>query len=106
MMAKGRLLGIQFDTLFTDGLYFEISRHAIDMALQLKALLQEKGCTFFLDSPTNQQFIVLENRKLQELAAHVAFDLWDRVDADHTAIRLATSWATPPEHIEELRKWL
>jgi threonine aldolase len=106
MMAKGRLLGIQFDTLFTDGLYFEISRHAIDMALQLKALLQEKHCTFFLDSPTNQQFIVLENRKLKELAAHVAFDLWDRVDADHTAIRLATSWATPQEHIEELRKWL
>ena len=106
MMAKGRLLGIQFDTLFTDGLYFEISRHAIDMALRLKEMLREKGCTFFIDSPTNQQFIVLENSRLQALAGHVAFDLWDRVDADHTAVRFATSWATPPEHIDELRRWL
>ena len=106
MMAKGRLLGIQFDTLFTDGLYFEISRHAIEMALRLKEMLREKGCTFFIDSPTNQQFIVLENSRLQALAGHVAFDLWDRVDADHTAIRFATSWATPPEHIDELRRWL
>lgn len=106
MLAKGRLLGIQYDTLFTDGLYFQISRHAIDMAMQLKAMLREKGCTFFLDSPTNQQFVVLENRRLKELAEHVAFDLWDRIDADHTAIRFATSWATPPGHIEELRKWL
>ena len=106
MMAKGRLLGIQFDTLFTDNLYFHISRHAIEMAMRLKDMLREQGCTFFLDSPTNQQFVVLENSKLEELAKHVAFDLWDRVDADHTAIRFATSWATPPEHIEELRRWL
>ena len=106
MMAKGRLLGIQFDTLFTDGLYFEISRHAIDMAMQLKALLREKGCTFFLDSPTNQQFIVLENSKLEEFGKHIGYDPWDRVDASHTAIRLATSWATRPEHLEELSRWL
>ena len=106
MMAKGRLLGIQFDTLFTDGLYFEISRHAIDMALQLKAMLREKGCTFFLDSPTNQQFIVMENDRLEEFGKHVAYDPWDRVDAGHTAIRLATSWATRPEHLEELKRWL
>lgn len=106
MMAKGRLLGIQFDTLFTDDLYLEISRHAVEMAMQLKAMLQEKGCRFFLDSPTNQQFVVMENSRLKTLAEHVAYDLWDRIDADHTAIRFATSWATPPEHIEELRKWL
>jgi threonine aldolase len=106
MMAKGRLLGIQFDTLFTDGLYFEISRHAIDMAMQLKALLREKGCTFFLDSPTNQQFIVLENSKLEEFGKHIGYDPWDRVDASHTAIRLATSWATRSEHLEELSRWL
>lgn len=105
-MAKGRLLGIQFDTLFTDNLYFDISRHALEMAMRLKAMLQEKGCRFFLDSPTNQQFVVLENKQLEELSKHVAFDLWDRVDPDHTAVRFATSWATPPEHIDELRKWL
>ncbi|MBQ5517189.1 MAG: amino acid lyase, partial [Bacteroidales bacterium] len=71
MLAKGRVLGIQFDTLFTDNLYFEISRHAIDMAMQLKELLRQKGCAFFIDSPTNQQFIVLENKKIEELGKHV-----------------------------------
>ncbi len=106
MMAKGRLLGIQFDTLFTDNLYFDISRHAIDMAMQLKAMLREKGCRFFLDSPTNQQFVVLENQQLAALAEHVAFDLWDRIDPDHTAVRFATSWATTPEQIAELRRRL
>ena len=106
MLAKGRVLGIQFDTLFTDNLYFEISRHAIDMAMQLKELLRQKGCTFFIDSPTNQQFIVLENKKIEELGKHVAYDPWDRVDPDHTAIRLATSWATQPEQLEELKRWL
>ena len=106
MMAKGRLLGIQFDTLFTDNLYFDISRHAIEMAMQLKEMLREKGCRFFLDSPTNQQFVVLENKRLEELSKHVAFDLWDRVDADHTAVRFATSWATTPDQIDELRHWL
>ena len=106
MLAKGRVLGIQFDTLFTDNLYFEISRHAIDMAIQLKELLRQKGCTFFIDSPTNQQFIVLENKKIEELGKHVAYDPWDRVDPDHTAIRLATSWATQPEQLEELKRWI
>ncbi|MBQ3743105.1 MAG: hypothetical protein II858_04555 [Bacteroidales bacterium] len=106
MLAKGRVLGIQFDTLFTDNLYFEISRHAIDMAMQLKELLRQKGCTFFIDSPTNQQFIVLENKKIEELGKHVAYDPWDRVDPDHTAIRLATSWATQPEQLDELKRWI
>ena len=106
MLAKGRVLGIQFDTLFTNNLYFEISRHAIDMAMQLKELLRQKGCTFFIDSPTNQQFIVLENKKVEELGKHVAYDPWDRVDPDHTAIRLATSWATQPEQLEELKRWI
>ena len=106
MLAKGRLLGIQFDTLFTDGLYFKISRHAIDMAMQLKDMLREKGCDFFIDSPTNQQFIVLENQKIEELGKHVAYDPWDRMDSGRTAIRLATSWATTPAQLEELRKWL
>lgn len=106
MLAKGRLLGIQFDTLFTDGLYFRISRHAIEMAMQLKEILRKKGCTFFIDSPTNQQFVVLGNKQLEELSEHVGFDLWDRVDSDHTAIRLATSWATSPEQLDELSKWL
>lgn len=106
MLAKGRLTGIQFDTLFTDNLYFQISRHAIDRAMELKKLLIDKGCRLYIDSPTNQQFIVMENKALEEFGKHVAYDPWDRTDAHHTAIRLATSWATPASALEELSRWL
>ena len=80
LLAKGRLLGIQFDTLFTDNLYFEISRHAIAMADYLKKGLAEKGCRFYLDSPTNQQFVILENRKMTELKKEVKFSFWEKYD--------------------------
>ena len=106
LLAKGRLLGVQFDTLFTDGLYFEISRHAIEMAEQLKAVLREKGCHFYLESPTNQQFVVLEDRRLEELKQQVALSFWEKPDADHTVVRLATSWSTTPEDIQKLREIL
>ncbi|MBQ8404861.1 MAG: low specificity L-threonine aldolase [Clostridia bacterium] len=106
LLAKGRLLGVQFDTLFTDGLYFEISRHAIDMAEKLKALLREKGCRFHLESPTNQQFIVLENSRMAELDKKVRFCFWEAVDEHHTAVRFATSWSTTEEDLEELAKIL
>lgn len=106
LLAKGRLPGIQFDTLFTKDLYFEISRHAIEMAEKLKAVLKEKGCTFYLESPTNQQFIVLEDCKLQELEAKVAYSFWEKADEHHTVIRLATSWSTREEDIDRLRQLL
>lgn len=102
LLAKGRLPGIQFDTLFTDDLYFKISRHAIDMAVLLKKGFAEKGYSFFLDSPTNQQFIILENRKLKELQEKVAFEIWEPLDEAHTVVRFATSFGTKPEEIEEL----
>lgn len=102
LLAKGRVLGLQFDTLFTDGLYFQISKHAIDMAELLKAGLKEKGFTFYLESPTNQQFIVLENKKLEELKDKVAYSFWEKYDEEHTVIRLATSWATAEEDIYAL----
>lgn len=94
LLAKGRLLGLQFDTLFTDDLYFEISKHAIDMAEKLKDILKKYSCQFFLDSPTNQQFIVLENQKLKKLQEKVAVGFWEKYDESHTVIRLATSWST------------
>ena len=103
LLAKGRLLGVQFDTLFTDNLYFEISRHAIDMAEQLKAVFREKGYPFFLDSPTNQQFIVLENEKMEKLKEAVVFSVWEKADENHTVVRFATSWATRLEAIEQLK---
>ncbi len=102
LLAKGRLLGVQFDALFTDGLYFEIARHAIGMAEKLKALLRDKGCTFFLDSPTNQQFVILENDKLPALAEKVVFSEFEPYDETRTVVRFATSWATKPEDIDAL----
>ena len=102
LLAKGRLLGIQFDTLFTDNLYFEISRHAIAMADYLKKGLAEKGCRFYLDSPTNQQFVILENRKMTELKKEVKFSFWEKYDENPPVVRFATSWATKKEEIDQL----
>ncbi|WP_034443455.1 threonine aldolase family protein [Butyrivibrio sp. AE2032] len=106
LLAKGWLLGLQFDTLFTDDLYFKISKNAIDMAEILKDNLVKRGYKIYIDSPTNQQFIVLENEKLKELSKHVGYGFWEKVDEDHTAIRLATDWATTEADIEELMKYL
>ncbi len=106
LLAKGRLLGIQFDALFTDDLYFEISRHAIEMAEKLKDILKEKGYTFYTESPTNQQFIVLEDIRLKKLDGKVAYSFWEKVDEAHTVIRLATSWSTKEEDLEVLRELL
>ena len=106
LLAKGRLVGIQFDTLFTDDLYMEISRHAIRLANILKAGVLAKGYKLLLDSPTNQQFIIVDNEKYAELKKQVAFSTWEKVDADHTAIRFATSWATKEEDIQALLELL
>ena len=102
MVAKGRLLGVQFDALFTDGLYFDISAHAIAMAQKLKAGFAAKGYEFLLDSPTNQQFVILSNEKMAELAPHVRFCVWEPVDESRTAVRFAASWATRPEDVDTL----
>ena len=106
MLAKGRLLGMQFDTLFTDDLYMKISRHAIEMAEKLKGILREKNYRFFLESPTNQQFVIVSNEKLEDLASKVAYGFWEKYDEEHTVIRFATSWATTEKSLEELKKVL
>lgn len=106
LLAKGRLLGVQFDTLFTDGLYFEISRHAIEMAERLKEIFKEKGYKFFKNSPTNQQFFVLTNEKIAELQSLVRFDFWEKLDEEHTVVRFATSWSTTEKDIEALKNIL
>ncbi|MBR5272028.1 MAG: low specificity L-threonine aldolase [Clostridia bacterium] len=102
IMAKGRVLGVQFDTLFTDDLYFRISRHAIDMADKMRDAFRKKGYKFFIETITNQIFIVLENKKLNALAKKVTFSFWERVDDDHTVVRFASSWATTEQSVEEL----
>lgn len=106
LLAKGRLLGIQFDTLFTDQLYFEISRHAIEMAEKLKNLFHEKGFHFYLESPTNQQFIILENTRMKKLREKVRFSFWEKYDENHTVVRFATSWSTTEEDINTLKNLL
>lgn len=102
VLAKGRVLGVQFDVLFTDDLYLKISRHAIDMAVRLKEGLSRKGYRFYYASPTNQQFLIVENKKLTELKEKVSYSAWEPYDPDHTVIRLATSWATTPEDVDQL----
>lgn len=102
LLAKGRFLGIQFDTLFTDGLYYEISAHAVRMAQKLKKALLEKGYELYIDSPSNQQFVVFENSKKEELLKKVHFEFWEKPDEDHTVMRFATSWATTEEDVDRL----
>ena len=106
LLAKGRLLGVQFDTLFTDSLYARIAKNAIDRAQEMIAVLKEKGIPFFLKSPTNQQFVILENAYMERLSQHVGFDIWEPYDPSHTVVRFATSWATTPEKIAQLRALL
>jgi threonine aldolase len=106
LLAKGRLLGIQFDTLFTDDLYFRIAGHAIDMAEKLKDIMRRAGIPFFLESPTNQQFVILDNATIERLRKDVGFEKWEIVDDDHTAVRFATSWSTKEEDLTTLEKLL
>lgn len=102
MLAKGRLLGIQFLELFKDGLYFEISAHAMRMAEILKEGLNELGYKFYANSPTNQQFVIVPDKKLQELDAKYSYEYQMRYDAENSVVRFCTSWATKEEHVRQL----
>ena len=102
LLAKRWILGLQFDTLFTDGMYYEISRHAIEMAELLKKGFEEKGYPFFIKSPTNQQFIVLENQQMEKIKKEVTYSQWEKIDKTHTVVRFATSWATTEEDVKKL----
>ena len=102
LLAKGRLLGIQFDVLFTDDLYTRISRNAIETADRLKEGLAAKGYRFYMESPTNQVFPILENSQLEALEPLAKFGFWEKYDDTHTVMRIATSWATRMEEIEQL----
>lgn len=102
LLAKGRLLGIQFDTLFTDGLYLSISHHAIDLAMQLKEMFIRKGIPLYIDSPTNQQFPILSDAQLAALEGKVQYELWEYLPDGRRVVRFATSWATPQENVDAL----
>ena len=102
MLAKGRLTGVQFEALFKDGLYFEISKNAIDRAEEIKELFSSRGYEFFLDSPTNQQFIILTNEQMETISQKCRFGFWERIDENRCVVRFATSFATTKEDIKKL----
>lgn len=106
LLAKGRLLGIQFDALFTDGLYEKLGAHAIAMAVKLRGIFEQKGYEFHLNSPTNQLFVVLKNEKMEQLRPLVRFSFWEKRGETHSVVRFATSWATLESDIDALEKLL
>ena len=106
LLAKGRLLGLQFDTLFTDGLYFEISRNAIEKAMELKQLFLSKGIPLYIDSPTNQQFPIMTKEDLAPLEGKVLYEVWETLPDGRLVTRFATSWATSEAQIEYLASLL
>ena len=102
LMAKGWVTGLQFDVLFTDELYLKLSKNAIEMAKLLKEGFVSKGYTLHVDSPTNQQCVVVNEEQLRKLREIAVFEVWERVDKEHVAIRFVTSWATKRETVEKL----
>lgn len=102
LLAKGRLLGVQFLELFTNDLYFDISRHALKMAEKIKQAFVSKGYQLLFDSPTNQQFIILTNEQVTELKKSVSFALWEPYDDNHMVARFVTSWGTLEENVDKL----
>ena len=102
MLAKGRLLGVQFETLFEDGLYMKVSEHAIGLADKLREAFVEKGYSFLVENTTNQIFPIMEDSKLEELKENFGFCYQTRIDANHSAVRFCTSWATREENVDAL----
>jgi threonine aldolase len=100
MLAKGRLLGVQFSQLFTDDLWFQLAQHANTQAAKLQNGLVEKGVPLMVLSPTNQIFPIFSDAEIQRLSKDFAFEIWGRQDETHSIIRLVTSWATQPETVE------
>ena len=102
VLAKGFVAGLQFDTLFTDNLYFEIGRTAISAANRIRQALREKGYVMPVEAPTNQIFVLLDQEKLEELSAKVEMSFWEKPDAEHTTMRFVTCWATTEEDVQQL----
>ena len=102
MLAKGWLLGLQFYALFHDGLYFRITKKADEAAMKIRRAFREKGIPFYIESPTNQQFIAAENSVAQKLAEKYIFEYEGKIDENHSCIRFCTSWSTPEEDVETL----
>jgi len=102
LLAKGRLLGIQFETLFEDGLYYEVSHHAVELAIIIREAFVDNGFSLRYDSTSNQQFPILPDYVISKLEKKYSFSFWEKVDDTHSAVRFCTSWSTKKEHVELL----
>lgn len=102
MLAKGRLLGLQFMALFEDQLYFDMARHANQMAMLIKEACIKKGCRFLTPSTTNQQFPIMPNAVLAKLKVKYVYSFWQAIDETHSAVRFCTSWATDLKDVQQL----
>ena len=106
VIAKGALIGLQFEALFTDNLYFDLARHAIEMAMKMKRIFQKKEVEFYIDSPTNQQFVILPDALVEKLSKVMVFTHWGQAPGHHTICRFVTSWTTTKEDLDTLEKIL
>ncbi|MCH5197558.1 MAG: aminotransferase class V-fold PLP-dependent enzyme [Oscillospiraceae bacterium] len=102
LLAKGRIAGLQFNMLFTDNLYEKIGSPAVEAADRIKEALVKKGYTLFFDAPTNQIFILLDDKKYESLSEKIIMSFWEKPDESHTAVRIATSWAITEQDIKDI----
>lgn len=102
LLAKGRLSGVQFEAMFSDGLYYEIGRHAVALALRIREAFRAKGYEVVIESPTNQQFFRLPNEVIDSLREEVSFDYWGARGERHSIVRFVTSWSTTKEDVARL----
>ena len=102
MLAKGRLLGIQYEVLFTDHLYEKIALHADELAMRIRHAFEKHNVSMLYDSVTNQQYPVLTDTELAAFSKKYAFSFWCKTDDTHSAVRVCTSWATKEEVVDEL----
>lgn len=101
-LAKGRLLGVQFTQLFTDNLYLSIGKHAVSLAMRLKSGFINRGYQLYIDSPTNQQFVILPNDKIEQLRAIASFEFWGPKGEKETPVRFVTDWSITNEDVDTL----
>lgn len=102
LLAKGWLLGVQFYTMFEQGLYFQITKQAVEQAMRIKAAFSEQGIPSLIESDTNQQFVILENSQMEKLAENYIFEFEKKIDDAHTAVRFCTSWSTTEAEVDAL----
>lgn len=106
VLAKGRLLGMQYEALFTNDLYLRIGRHTVSLAMQLRQAFEAAGYKPFIDSPTNQQFFILPNTLIDRLLAHATFEYWGPRGETESRVRFVTSWETTQQDIDTLSSML